>query len=435
MNGSDMSDEITEPDIGVPSAPRRTSAPAPDQAPDQAPGQPQKSPAPGQRKLLWLNRIARGILVVLAVAGFCFSVLPWGRAGLRSIMLLPGLVAARQLAPIVANGEPIRHVSLTISSPGGPVYLDVWEPTTPPAPIPWAREGVLIIPGAGDNRTTEQLINLTESLARAGLVAMTMTTNALIDYVLSPADSDATVQAFLKLTHWPGVGPTRVGILGFSAGDAPASLAAADPRIRHQVAFLTFFGGFYNARDLMADVGRRAQIVNGKSQVWQPDPVPLSVLANTIAGTLSSSEGGELMTAFDFNHPTPLPPDQVAQLSPPAAAAYHILAGDQRDQVQSNLDALSPQMQQLLQQLSPSSVVGQISAPIYLLHDRTDPFVPFTESGDFAAALARLNHPHDLVEFSIFHHTEVRSSLDIGSLLSDGPRLFRAIYTTTLPST
>lgn len=350
-------------------------------------------------------------------------------------MLVPGLVVARPLATTGASGEPIRHISLTISSQAGPVYLDVWEPTTSPPFIPGARQGVLIIPGVGDNRDVEHLVNLTESMARTGLVVMTMTTISLINFVLSPAEGDATVQAFKTLLHWPGVGATRVGIVGLSAGNAPASLAAADPRIQHQVAFLTFFGGFFNARDLLADIGRRALIVNGELETWLPNQVPLHVLANTIAGTLSPREGAELMAAFDTNHPIPLTSAQVAQLSPPAAAAYHVLAGDQPDQVERNLNALSPEMQQLPQQLSPSSVVSQISAPVYLLHDRFDGHVPFTESVNFAAALAQLHHPHGLVEFSIFQHTSGSTSLDLGSVLSDGPRLFGAVQAAMLHST
>src|SRR5258708_8330386 len=416
-----MSDEIPEPDLRLLRLPPRDAG--------------RSAATTKPRKLAWGNRIARVLLALIAALGLFLSMTPWGRADVRGAMLLPGLVAARQLGPIVASGEPIRHISLTVPSQGGTVDLDVWEPTTAPPPIPGAREGVLIIPGVGDNRTTAQLINLTESLARAGLVAMTMTTPALIAYRLSPVDSDAVVQSLLKLRHWPGVGATRIGILGFSAGDSLASLAAADPRIRQQLAFLTFFGGFYNARDLLGDVGRRAQLVNGQPQAWTPDPVTLGVLANTIAGTLLTREGAGLSAAFDFHHPKPLTPQQVAQLSPPAAAAYHLLAGDQRDQVESNLDALSPAMQQLLHQLSPSSVVSQISVPIYLLHDRSDSFVPFTESRDFDAALTRLHHTHSFVEFSIFHHTEVRTSLDLHSLLTDGPRLFGVIYSTALPST
>jgi dienelactone hydrolase len=375
------------------------------------------------------------VLIVLALAGLFFTLVPWGRAGLRTLLLVPELVALRPLAPIVANGEPIRHVSLTISSRGGPAYLDVWEPTASPPPIPGARQGILIIPGVGDNRAVPQLTNLNESLARSGLVVMTMTTHALIDFVLSPADADATVRAFQTLLHWPGVGATRAGIFGLSAGNVPASLAAADPRIRHQIAFLTFFGGLFNARDLMADIGRRALIVNGKLEAWQPNQVPLHVLANTVAGTLPTSEGEEIRAAFDTSHPIPLTNAQVAALSPSAAAVYHILVGDQRDQVQRNLDALSPEMQQLLQQLSPSTVVGQISAPIYLLHDRYDGHVPFTESVNFAAALTQLNRPHDLVQFSIFQHTQVSYSLDLGSLLRDLPRLLGAIHAALMHST
>jgi hypothetical protein len=422
-----MNDEIPQRDNG---------APGPlGQPPRQPVGQPRKDTAGRSRRLSWGNRLARGVLVVLALAGLFFSIVPWGRVGLRTLMVVPGLVTARPLAPVVASGEPIRHVSLTISSQGGPVYLDVWEPTPAPPLIPGARQGVLIIPGVGDNRAVPQLVNLNESLARTGLVVMTMTTDALIHFVLSPADADATVEAFKTLLHWPGVGSTRVGIFGLSAGNGPASLAAADPRIRHQVAFLTSFGGFFNGRDLLADIGRRALIVDGQREAWQPNQVPLHVLANSMAGTLLASEGKELMAAFDTSQPTPLSSAQVAQLSPPAAAAYHLLVGDQRDQVERNIDALSPAMQQLLQQLSPSSVVSQLAAPVYLLHDRFDGHVPFTESVNFAAALAQLHHPHDLVEFRIFQHTQVSGSLDIGSLLRDGPRLYGAIQAALLHST
>jgi hypothetical protein len=108
---------------------------------------------------------------------------------------------------------------------------------------------------------------------------------------------------------------------------------------------------------------------------------------------------------------------------------------DKENQIQRNLDALSPQMRQLLRQLSPSTVVQQISAPIYLLYDRYDGHVPFTESVNFAAELNRLNRPHSLVKFSIFQHTQVSDSLDIGSLLRESPALISAIHAALQPST
>ena len=170
---------------------------------------------------------------------------------------------------------------------------------------PARAKGVLIIPGVGDNRTTAQLINLTELLARAGLVAMTMGTPTLFSYILSPGDSDAVVQAFRRCCTGPESVPIA-GILGFSAGDSLACLAAADPRIAGTPRVSDVLRRLLNARDLLGDVGHRALVENGQPQSWKPDPVPLEVLANTLAGTLSSSEGAEISAAFSFSNAVPL---------------------------------------------------------------------------------------------------------------------------------
>src|SRR5690349_2593608 len=253
-------------------------------------------------------------------------------------MPVPERVATRPLAPIAASGEPIRHVSLTISSQAGPVYLDVWAPTTAPPPIPGARApGYSHYPGRGrqsHDATARQYHRITGALWVGG----DDNDHELIERFRALSGRWRCHRACvpdLATLAWSWSNPR--GHIGPSAGNAPASLAAADPRIRHLVAFLMSFGGFYNVRDLMADVGRRALIVNGHLEKWVPNDVPLHVLANTIGGTLPQSDGSKRTAAFGNNHPTPLTPDQVAHLSSPAAAAYHILAGDQPGQVERNL--------------------------------------------------------------------------------------------------
>ena len=47
-------------------------------------------------------------------------------------------------------------------------------------------------------------------------------------------------------------------------------------------------------------------------------------------------------------------------------------------------------------------------------------------------SLRRLNHPHGLVDFSIFQHAQVSSSLEIGSLLRTSSRLLGAIHAALL---
>ncbi len=74
---------------------------------------------------------------------------------------------------------------------------------------------------------------------------------------------------------------------------------------------------------------------------------------------------------------------------------------------------LSVSTQEFLRFVSCSPLIDGIRAPIYLLHDRADDSIPFTESRNFAAALTRLGHPHDFAEFGIFHHVQVRPDIGV----------------------
>ncbi len=374
------------------------------------------------------QRAAQAALAFLLCAGGFLSLLPWGRALTRSALLLPTLLSASAPVPLVLAGDPVRFRRLTISSASGPVFLDIYEPTTPPPLIPGGREAIIDVPGAGDNRAVPQLVNLSQSLAREGVVVVNVGTPSLFDYQVSARDGEAVVQAFKFLEHWPGVDPQRIGIFAFSVGDLLACVGAADPRIRDRVAFLGSLGGYFDVPSLLRIMGRRAQDVDGQTQPWQPITTDLFVLARTVSSLLSPAENKLLQKAFPLTKfAPPLTAQQQVQLSPSTAAFYHLLKGDEPDSVDRNLSALSPQMKALLIQLSPMSVIDQIRAPIHLMHDRNDESIPFTQSQEFAAALARIHHPYDFAAYGIFSHVQVRSDLDKAQLLSDGTKLFQVI--------
>ena len=384
--------------------------------------------APRTRRAAVMRWTARALLTLVLLVGATTSLLPQGRAVARGVVLLAPLLSASQPAAFVAVGEDISHSQLTLPSASGTVFADVYAPTTPAPLVPGAHGGLLIIPGLGDERAEPQLVNLADALARTGVVVMLMTTQTLINYDVTPADSDAVVQAFNRLARWKGVGADRVGIVGFSAGGPLACLADVDPRIRGRVAFITQFGGYFDIEQVLRDIGRRALDVNGRMQPWQPNSVPLEVFANVLAHTLPEYDGARLKAGFAFANPSPLTADEVALLSPAGAAVYHLLAGDAPDAVEANIALIQPGARDLLAQLSPRVIVSQIRAPIYLLHDANDPYIPFTEARDFAAALTKLHHPHDYVELAIFQHTEVRQGSALGHVLADGSRLARILY-------
>src|SRR5438132_4081964 len=263
-----------------------------------------------KRTLKLGQRAAQAALAFLLCAGGFLSLFPLGRAITRSTLLLPALISVSEPAPLVLAGDPVRFRRITISSSIGPVFLDIYEPATPPPPIPGGREAIITLVGAGDNRNVPQFLNLAQTFAREGVVVVNVGTPALFQYKVSARDGEAVVQAFELLEHWPGVDPHHIGILSFSVGDLLASVAAADPRIRDRVAFLAIIGGYFDVTSLLRTVGRRAQVVDGHTQPWQPIPTTLYVLVSTVSSVLSPADKQLLQEAFPDTIAHPLTAQQ-----------------------------------------------------------------------------------------------------------------------------
>src|SRR6266700_1892940 len=192
------------------------------------------------------QRAAQAALAFLLCAGCFLSLFPLGRALTRSALLLPALFSASEPAPLTLAGDSVRFRRITLSSVTGPGFLDIYEPTTPPPPIPGGREAIINVVGVGDNRNVPQLVNLSRSFAHEGIVVVNVGTPTLFQHKVSARDAEAVVQTFELLEHWPGVDPHHIGIIAFSAGVTPACVGAADPRIRDRVAFLVVLGGYFD---------------------------------------------------------------------------------------------------------------------------------------------------------------------------------------------
>ena len=67
------------------------------------------------------------------------------------------------------------------------------------------------------------------------------------------------VAGFRSLRELEYVDARRLGLAGFSVGASFALVAAADPTIADDIAFVNAFGGYYDTADLMAPNRRRTR--------------------------------------------------------------------------------------------------------------------------------------------------------------------------------
>lgn len=191
-----------------------------------------------------------------------------------------------------------------------------------------------------------------ELLARAGFEVAVPTVPGLTLGRLRPGDVEA-VAATIDAMSPPGSPP--VTVVGVSLGAGPALLAAADPRVRDRVATVVSLGGYGSASELLrffltgdyGFAGVRGHVTHD----------PAAVRAFVEANADLADE-----------------------------ASRRRLASGDREFARAFLAAPSPELRALLDALSPERVAADIRARLVLVHGRSDPAVPYTESLRLAAA-------------------------------------------------
>jgi fermentation-respiration switch protein FrsA (DUF1100 family) len=183
-------------------------------------------------------------------------------------------------------------------------------------------------------------------LARAGWAVAVPTVDGLTALRLRPGDALAVEQTVSALRN---ARYGAVAILAISVGAGPAFVAAAEPRLVPSVSAMLALGGYASAVELLRYTltgGYCLDETMGRRPVNE-DAIGQFVRANR---ELLDSSGRRLVENRD-----PWAVDRLVQ-------------------------ALPADTRRLLTELSPSTYVAQLRAPLFLIHGKDDPAVPFTES-------------------------------------------------------
>jgi dienelactone hydrolase len=334
----------------------------------------------GTRPWWAIGRLALAILLSLPV----FTT-AWTMVLVTS--LLADFLAQGGWRPLSAlTGEPVvRPLSAAAGTHPVPVDLYVRDALRRPP-------GLVLVHGLSPaGKDDPRLREAADRLARAGWAVAVPTVGGLTALRLRPEDAGAVSASVQALR---AAGYRRVALLGVSLGAGPALLAAADPAVAPHVSAILALGGYASAVELLRYALTGAYAfgdVAGRAATVQEPAIAQFAAAN---GELLDEAGRRLVDNRD-----------------PAL-------------VDERLRALSPRTRELLESLSPGRAIAGLQAPLFLIHGRQDPAVPFTESLRLEAIARGAGRPVRSAIVGAVGHVEA----DLRTGLPDLLRLWATYY-------
>jgi dienelactone hydrolase len=337
--------------------------------------------------------------LLTGVVALVAAVAVWhpARVAIQTLLLLPALFPSAPVDPLAALTTTPVHDEQTATYAGGTLDTQFIAPAGD-----GRHPAIALLLGAGDLPRSDVAVHFAEALARLGIVVSLPEPSGMFNERLSFDEVDAIRVSIDALANRPDVDPKRIGLVGLSASGGLSIVAAAQPDLRDRVSFVNSFGSYNDALGLLVDVASQSMDVDGRVEDWQPEPRTVDVITNAL------SDAG--VSESDIN----------ALLSNPS-----------RERARQIIDGFSPDVRQRLAQVSPSAHLDQLHTHLYLMHDREDPFIPFTQSRQLVS-----NAPSGVVqrytEFSIFEHVIPERPVPWQTFLPDVWRLFWHIHAVLL---
>ncbi len=378
--------------------------------------------------------IAPRAFIALGLAMACLGLVVGLRGELgpaiRTAAVLASVVPGAPPTPLDAQPEPRLTELSYVSREGYRLHASLYQP-----PNARAAPGLVLVNGVvPEGRAYQPMIDFARALARAGFVVLVPDALDHVNYRVLPEDIGALVRGFQVLSGQPSVDPSRVGFVGFSMGGSLAIVAAADPAIAADAALVAAVGAYDSLEAMLRAVTTQTVQTDDGFQPYQPDAYVWLVTRNTLLTRLPRAADRDAMfRLFSQNTPDPDPQELAAgrarALGPQAQRVYALLTNRNPAAVTRLAARVRAALPGALESISPRNHLHGLQAPLALLHDRGDRYVPAQESqriyqrlgGEPRARLALL----DVIQHAQLATPDLSPPVLLGSFAPGMWRLFQ----------
>lgn len=351
-----------------------------------------------------------------------------GRIAVQAMLYLPDMVLQVPLpfrpVELISDAPRRERIFIDYQSRNGPrtIEADLYTPASGSN-----QAGVVFSMGAPPlDLDDKRLVRIAEDTARAGVVILVPFSNRLDEERIEPEEIDALVAEFQYVRALPGIDKGRVGFFGASVGGSLALVAAADPRIAADVDHVVSFGGYFDALDTFGAIATHRIQYGDVDEEWTPRQHAERVMARQLIDVVDNARDRELLTRWFIDN-EPARDEELASLSPVARRSYDFLANRDPAAVQQLIARLPEEAVARLDELSPRTSIDRVQAELFLIHDRADPYIPYTETRRVEDALRGRPRTH-IDEIRLFEHVEPKLGQRPDIIIVDSARLLFRLY-------
>lgn len=288
--------------------------------------------------------------------------------------------------------EPV-HEQLELNSVNGPVMADLFTPALPPS-----GSGPALIIAMGIKTADKDkpiILHLAQTLARLDYVVIWPRLKVLDQGQSLPEEPETFVKAFEYLTGLPSTNPERISLVGFSVGSSVAYVAASDERTREKVHGLIFFGGYSDIFDYLISLATKQMVVDNQTVNW----AVADDARDHAQGLLEAKRAANLVRIFE---------------------AKTI------ENVKSIINKAPEKELSRLETYNPSSHLSKFKAPIFILHDQSDNYVPYVESIKLKRVLPQEQVKSYLL-INLFEHVQPKKAFSL-EIIREFAKLYGFLY-------
>ena len=382
------------------------------------------------------KRNSKIIWIILAILVFVL-VTPWGRTFYKTLIILPEFIPNSPIKTINLLTPTPQIKEVEFKSQDKTIFADLYLPKTR-GKYPAA---VLHL-GVDIDRKDERIQKLANVSARSGIATLVPNIPSLHNRRVLTETKDDLISSFDYLKSQPNINKKKLGFIGFCASGGLVILAAEDLKINDQVNFIVAVNPYYDLKSLYKNITLRQIEDEGKIISWQPHFKTAEIYNRETINALEREKDKEILNKhltfidqalFETGKFGSLSQSELIQLTQEAKFTYESLTNKDQDKVSYYLEKATSDQKKLLEELSPSTNLDKLKAKIFILMDKNNIYIPYTEAKLLDKAL--LEKDHLFAETKILPTGDLTQHLPSKDYVGETLKIFRFLYSVLLEIT